>query len=231
MKTEAPPPHGDRPVEAAGCAVDRATAAAVLIHGRGGTAKGILELAATVERIDPGSTAGYAFLAPQAAAHEWYPDRFMAPLENNATGLASALAVVDALVERLDAAGVPPERVVLAGFSQGACLALEYAARNARRRGGVVGLSGGLIGPPGTPRDYPGSLEATPVFLGCSDRDPHIPVERVEETAGVMERLGARVEKRIYPGMGHTVNEDELHAVARTFRAATGRSDRAEEVR
>lgn len=231
MKTEGPPPHGDGSIETAGRAVDRATAAVILIHGRGGTAKGILELAATVERIDPGATAGYAFLAPQATAHEWYPDRFTAPLENNATGLTSALAVVDALVERLDTTGVPSERIVLAGFSQGACLALEYAARNARRWGAVVGLSGGLIGPPGTPREYPGSLDGTPVFLGCSDRDPHIPVERVDETAGVMERLGARVEKRVYPGMGHTVNEDELHAVARIFRVAAGGSDEAEEAR
>lgn len=221
-RTEGPPPHGGRPVETAGAPLEEARAALVLLHGRGATARGILALAAEIEPLDPGATVGYAVLAPQAAGHQWYPDRFTAPLENNAVGLESALAVLSALVERLDAAGVPPDRVVLGGFSQGACLATEFAARNARRWGGVVGLSGGLIGPPGTPRDYGGSLEGAPVFLGCSDRDPHIPVERVHETAVVMERMGARVEERIYPGLGHTVNEDELRAVGGILQAAAG---------
>lgn len=220
MKTEGPPPHGGLLVETAGVPLDAARAALVLLHGRGGDARGILALASEVERIDPGSMAGFAVVAPRAAGHQWYPDRFMAPLENNAEGLASALAVVAALLDRIGEAGIPPERLVLGGFSQGACLALEFAARDARRRGGVVGLSGGLIGPPGTPRDYPGSMGGTPVFLGCSDADPHIPVERVHETAEVMERLGATVTERIYPGMGHTVNRDELSAVGGILRAA-----------
>ncbi|MDX1660788.1 MAG: dienelactone hydrolase family protein, partial [Gemmatimonadota bacterium] len=140
--------------------------------------------------------------------------------------LESALEVVGALVARLDGVGIASETVVLAGFSQGACLALEYAARNARRWGGVVGLSGGLVGPPGTPREYDGSLDGTPVFLGCSDRDPHIPVERVHETAEVMERLGGEVDERIYPSMGHTVNEDELRAAAEVLRRARERARR-----
>jgi predicted esterase len=108
---------------------------------------------------------------------------------------------------------MPAERIVLLGFSQGACLSLEFAARNARRFGGVVALSGGLIGPPGTPRDYSGDFAGTPAFLGCSDVDPHIPKERVDESAEVLRRMGAQVTERIYPGMGHTVNEDELDFV------------------
>ena len=114
-------------------------------------------------------------------------------------------------------AGIPPEAVFLLGFSQGACLILEYAARNARRFGGIFGLSGGLIGPDGTPRYYPGSMAGTPVLLGCSDVDPHIPTARVLLSADVFERLGARVSARLYPNMGHTVNEDELEAVRTTI--------------
>jgi predicted esterase len=125
----------------------------------------------------------------------------------------------------VDAAGIPASRVVLLGFSQGACLALEFAARHARRYGGVVGLSGGLIGPDGTPRDYEGAFDGAPVFLGCSDMDPHVPVERVHETADVFQRMGAQVTKRIYPGMGHTVNADEIAAVREIVDAVAGPAD------
>jgi predicted esterase len=128
----------------------------------------------------------------------------------NEPWLSSALRVIGALLERLAEAGFGPERVALLGFSQGACLGLEYAARHARRYAGVIGLSGGLIGPEGTPRDYPGSLAGTPAFLGCSDVDPHIPLARVRETTAVLRRLGAAVTERIYPGMGHLINEDEI---------------------
>jgi phospholipase/carboxylesterase len=131
----------------------------------------------------------------------------------NEPGLSSGLARIGEVLAGLEAAGIPPERTFLLGFSQGACLTLEFAARNAKRYGGVFGLSGGLIGPPGTPRDYPGSFNGTPVFLGCSDRDPHIPRERVDETAEVLRRMGAEVTERIYPAMGHTVNEDEMEFV------------------
>ena len=108
--------------------------------------------------------------------------------------------------------GFPPERIGFLGFSQGACLSTEFAARNARRYGAIIGLSGGLIGPPGTARSYAGSLQGTPVFLGCSDIDPHIPVERVRESEAVLSELGAGVDLRIYPGMGHSVNDDEIGA-------------------
>jgi predicted esterase len=155
----------------------------------------------------------YAYLAPQAAGNTWYPHRFLAPTASNEPYLSSALAVVGDVLERLSGAGIGPEQTILLGFSQGACLALEFSARHARRYGGLVGLSGGLIGPDGSPRDYPGSLAGTPVFLGCSDVDLHIPKERVLHTADVLQRLGGEVTTRLYPNMGHTVNQDELDAV------------------
>ena len=155
---------------------------------------------------------GFAYLAPQAAGSAWYPKPFTAPMEENEPYLSSALEVLDSLLASVELI-VSAERVILLGFSQGACLTLEYAARHARRHGGVVGLSGGLIGPDGTPRDYPGSFDRTPVFLGCSDVDPHIRKDRVLEAADVFTRLGAEVTLKLYPGMGHTVNADEIQSV------------------
>jgi phospholipase/carboxylesterase len=205
-------PHRGQPVLAAGAPLSAETpGAVVMVHGRGATAESILELAAEFRRPD------LAYLAPQAAGFAWYPYSFLAPLPQNEPWLTSALGLLGSVLDRLQAAGVPPERTVLLGFSQGACLATEWAARNAHRLprglGGVVGLSGGLIGPPGTPRAYGGALAGTPVFLGCSDRDPHIPKPRVDETAEVLGEMGAEVTERIYPAMGHTVNEDELEHV------------------
>jgi predicted esterase len=179
----------------------------IMVHGRGASAEDILSL--TTELKQP----GFAYFAPQAAGYTWYPYSFLAPLASNEPGLSSGLAVIASLLERLAEAGIGAERTMLLGFSQGACLALEYAARNARRYGGVAGLSGGLIGPDGTPRDYAGSLAGTPVFLGCSDVDPHIPKERVEESAEVLRRLGGDVTARLYPQMEHTVNLNELRFV------------------
>jgi predicted esterase len=179
----------------------------ILVHGRGAPAEDILGLGRELGRPD------LAYLAPQAEGYSWYPYSFMAPMEKNEPGLSNGLTLLGHLVERLGSEGIPPERTVLLGFSQGACLSLEYAARNARRFGAVVGLSGGLIGPPGTPRDYSGSFDGTPVFLGCSDRDPHIPLARVQESTEVLTRMGASVTERIYPAMGHTVSEDELKHV------------------
>lgn len=180
----------------------------ILIHGRGASAESILGLAGEFQRPD------LAYLAPQAAGNVWYPQRFMAPLASNEPWLSSALRCVDELVAYVAEHGIPHEKIVLLGFSQGACLALEYAARNARRYGGLVGLSGGLIGPDGTPRNYAGSLSETPVFLGCSDVDFHIPKERVILSADVLRGLGGNVEMRLYPGMDHTVNEDEIGFVS-----------------
>ena len=176
----------------------------IMVHGRGASAQDILSLTGEF------SKEGFAFLAPQAEGGTWYPRRFLDPIEANEPWLSSALRAVSGVLEKVEDTGIPAERTILLGFSQGGCLALEFAARNARRYGGVIGWSGGLIGPDGTPRDYPGSLEGTPIFLGCSDIDPHIPKERVLETAEVMEDLGGQVTARLYPRMGHTVNQDEI---------------------
>jgi predicted esterase len=187
-----------------------------MIHGRGASAESILTLADELALED------VAWLAPQAAGQTWYPYSFFSPIADNEPGITSGIGVVEALVTRLAQEGVSADRVALLGFSQGACLSLEFAARHARRYAGVFGLSGGLIGPPGTPRDYVGTFDATPVFLGCSDVDAHIPLDRVHETAAVFRRMGAGVDERIYRGMGHTVNADELDAV-RAVLAATDR--------
>jgi len=161
---------------------------------------------------------GFAYLAPQAAGSAWYPHPFTAPIQDNEPYLSSALEVLVSLLASIEKT-IPAERVILLGFSQGACLTLEFAARHARRYGGVVGLSGGLIGPTGTPREYAGSFGRTPAFLGCSDVDPHIGKDRVIEAAEVFERLDADVTMRLYPQMAHTVSADEIEAV-RTIVAA-----------
>ena len=179
----------------------------ILVHGRGGSAEDLLALASEL-RLDD-----VLYVAPQAAGHTWYPYSFLAPIAQNEPGLTSGLNKISALIDQLRHEGLSPDRVGVMGFSQGACLSLEYAARYARRYAAVIGLSGGVIGPPGTPRNYTGSMDGTPVFLGCSDVDPHIPVERVHETAEVFRRLNAHVDARIYPGMGHIVNQDEIAAV------------------
>jgi predicted esterase len=209
-------PHAGAPVVQEGVPLAQARAAAVLVHGRGATAESILSLAPLVD------SGGFTFLAPQAAGGTWYPWGFMEPIERNEPWLSSALALLSDVLGRVAGVGIPAERTVLLGFSQGACLALEFAARHARRYGAVVGLSGGLVGPDGTPRDYAGSLDGAPDFLGCSDVDSHIPKERVEETASVMRRLGGDVEVRLYPGMGHTIDADELDAVGSLLRSVAG---------
>jgi predicted esterase len=200
-------PHQNQPVRRAGMDLSQARGAMVMLHGRGATAESILTLVPALGIAD------FAYLAPQAGGSSWWPQSFLAPIPQNEPGISSAMQAVEDVLAHVEAAGVPPDRTVLLGFSQGACLAAEFAARHARRYGGVASLSGGLIGPNGTPRDYPGSLDGTPVFLGCSDMDSHIPAERVRLSAEVLERLGGEVTMRLYPGMGHTIIEDELEAV------------------
>ena len=200
-------PHQGQPIYTAGESLEQAHAAMIMLHGRGASAQDILSLAEEFQQ------SGFAYLAPQARGYTWYPNSFLMPIESNEPGLSSGLAVIDALLEQIAQAGIPTERIMLLGFSQGACLSLEYAARHAQHYGGIAGLSGGLIGPEGTPRDYPGSMAGTPVFLGCSDRDFHIPKERVQLSAEVFQRLGADVTARLYPNMGHTVNMDEIQFV------------------
>jgi predicted esterase len=200
-------PHANQAVLRHGPNPRDARLAVILVHGRGASAADILGLAKELRVND------VHYVAPEAAGHTWYPLSFLAPMESNEPYLTSALNRISSLIEDLHRDGLATERVGLMGFSQGACLSLEYAARHAQRYRAVFGLSGGLIGPPGTPRSYSGSLEGTPVFLGCSDVDPHIPVERVHESAQVFASLAAAVDERIYAGMGHLVNDDELAAV------------------
>ncbi len=202
--TKSADPHGDQPVRAAGAPLSEARAAIVMVHGRGATADSILTLAPAigVDRV--------ACLAPQASGGAWYPFGFMSPIERNEPGITSGMLAIARVLDTIGAAGIPASRTILLGFSQGACLASEFAARHAKRYGGIAALSGGLIGPDGTPRDYAGSLDDTPVFFGCSDVDGHIPATRVRDSADVMRQLGGTVDMRLYPGMGHLVNDDEL---------------------
>jgi predicted esterase len=200
-------PHGDQPVLTFGAPLSAARVAMIMVHGRGASAEDMLGLAVEI------GVADVAVLAPQAAGRTWYPYSFLSPMQDNESGITSGLGVLARLVASLVRQQIPYERIALLGFSQGACLSLEFAARHPRRYMAVFGLSGGLIGPPGTPRDYPGSLGGAPVFLGCSDIDAHIPLARVQESAAVFRRMGATVDERIYPRMGHTVNADEIGAV------------------
>jgi predicted esterase len=197
-------PHGNERIVFAGPAPEGAAATLILVHGRGASAESMISL------YDALGMEAVAALAPQAAGNTWYPHSFLAPIEANQPYLDSALRRIQTVVDDLMARGVPSERLALLGFSQGACLTSEFVARHPRPYGAVMALTGGLIGPAGTPRKYPGSLKGTPVFLGTSDPDPHIPFERVEETQGVLNRLGAKVEVRRYPGMPHTINQEEL---------------------
>lgn len=202
-----PPPHGEEPVILSGTAIDNARAAIVLVHGRGGSPDDMLALAGELE------TDGLALVAPAAAGGTWYPLPFLAPLDQNEPDLSSALTKLEAVVLELTKKGPPSSKILLLGFSQGACLALEFAGRNARRWGGVAGLSGGLIGPPGHMWNFLASLSGTPIFLGCSEADPHIPAARLEETAVELRRIGGDVDLRVYRGLGHAVNEDEVRRV------------------
>jgi len=231
-------PHADEELVTAGAPVGEADAAVVLVHGRGATARSIVGFGEEVAgdgdvALSPAAkppavreTGGLSLLAPQAAANTWYPSSFLAPVADNEPGRSSGLRAVGRAVETVTEAGVPPERVLVTGFSQGACLASEFVARNPTRYGGLAVLSGGLIGESvdiddyvshaaaAVDRDAAESLGGTPAFLGCSDVDPHIPEERVHETTAVLDALGADVDERIYEGMGHGINEDETNAVA-----------------
>lgn len=207
-------PHAAEPVRATGTALASARAAMVMIHGRGASAEDILTLAPELD-VD-----GVAYLAPQARGGTWYPYGFMSPIEMNEPGISSAMRAIARVLSSIAEAGIPPDRTLLLGFSQGACLSSEFMARNARRYGGLAALSGGLIGPEGTPRNYQGQLDGTPVFFGCSDVDPHIPARRVEESAEVMRTLGGNVDMRLYRGMGHAVNLEELEVVRALLAAA-----------
>lgn len=200
-------PHQGKPVSRAGAAPEEAVAAMILVHGRGASADSMLLFADEFERND------IHYRAIQADRHTWYPNSFLAPKEQNQPGISSGLQAIFDEIKSLNNSGISTEKIILLGFSQGACLASEFAARHPQRFGGLAILSGGLIGPEVDIENYSGSFKGTPVFMGCSDYDPHIPRERVQETAEILEALNAEVTKKIYPGMGHTVNQDEIEHV------------------
>jgi predicted esterase len=214
------PPHDGQPVLTSGPPLAEGRAVAILLHGRHAGPENILDLAPRLNR--PRVT----YVAPAAAGGTWYPLSFMAPTAQNEPALSSALGLLDRVVADVLARGVARDRVVLMGFSQGACLAAEFAARHAARYGGLVLFSGGLIGPPGTVWPHGGSFGGTPVFLGCSDVDAYVPRTRVDESAAVFTRMGAEVVERIYPGMGHLVNDDEI-AAAQAVLDRADQGDRA----
>jgi predicted esterase len=209
-------PHQGQIIQSTGRPLAQATAAMILVHGRGANAPSILTLADEFNRPD------FAYLAPQAAGNTWYPYSFLEEMDNNQPGLDSALQAIADVLADVQQAGIPPEKTIIGGFSQGACLAMEFVARHAQRFGGAFAFSGGLIGPLGMVRQYDGSLAGTPIFLGCSNIDFHIPVERVQETAEVFTGMGAAVETRIYPQMGHTIIYEEIEAVQHIMQAITG---------
>ena len=199
-------PHEGQPVATMGKPVEEGRGVAVMLHGRGRDTADILGVAGRI------GEESFAYLAPAARDNSWYPYSFLEPVEKNGPYLSRALEVCEGLVNGLSEKGIPRRRIVLAGFSQGACLAAEYAVRHADRYGGILLFTGGLIGPPGTSWEHEGSFDGTPVFLGTSDVDEFVPGERVRESADVFERMGADVTLRVYPGMDHLVNDDEITA-------------------
>lgn len=211
--------HQGQPVYKSGKALQEARGAMILVHGRGATAQSILPLADELYHPD------LAYIAPQARGNSWYPNSFLSPIESNEPYLSSALQGLGELLIQLNDAGIVAENVLFAGFSQGACLAAEFVARNAQRYGGLFIFSGGLIGPDNPARNYAGDLAGTPVFLGCSDVDFHIPKVRVMESAKTLEGLGAQVTTKLYPGMGHTINEDEIAEAQRIIAAHFAEGD------
>jgi predicted esterase len=198
--------HRGQPVAAAGVPLGESRAVMIMMHGRNASPGNILDLAHRLDRP------AWTYLAPAAAHNTWYPHSFMAEISANEPALSSARRLLERLVGDVKARGIRQDHIVLLGFSQGACLTAEWAVRNAGRYGAIIIYSGGLIGPPGTTWTHPVAFDGTPVFLGCSDTDVHVPKARVEESAEVFARMGARVTTRIYPAMGHLVNDDEIQA-------------------
>jgi phospholipase/carboxylesterase len=197
-------PHGRQQILTAGWELSKATGAVVLLHGRGASAEDILGLSREFEHPE------LAYIAPQAAGNTWYPYSFLAPFEQNEPWLSSALKRVGDVVAEISRAGISREKIVIAGFSQGACLASEFVTGNAARYGGLIAFSGGLIGPPGTKFQFAGKLDGTPAFLGAVDPDPHVPWQRVQESGSVLASLGAELVLKRYPGMPHAINQAEI---------------------
>lgn len=192
-----------------GAPLDQAKGAVVLIHGRGASAADILGLAPAM------AAPGVAFLAPEAAGHAWSPNSFLAPREQNEPWVSSALEKVGAVVESAHTAGVPYERIVICGFSQGACLSTEFVASHPRRYGALIAFTGGLIGPPGTEFEFAGDLAGMPALLSSGDPDPHVPWVRVLESAAVLRGMAAEVTTQHYPGKPHSIFPEELDLAAK----------------
>ena len=210
-------PHESQPVLTSGTRLDSAAAACILVHGRGADPRDMAGLAQAFRKP------GFAYLMPAAAGNTWYPFSFLSPREKNQPGIDSGLSVIEGLVKQCLERGIPENRIVIGGFSQGACLSSEFCVRHPRKYGALLAFSGGLIGPPGTSwDDVKADFSGMEVFLGCSDVDPHIPKERVLETEQVYARLGASVVRKLYPGMGHTINADELTEAQRVLDAVLG---------
>jgi phospholipase/carboxylesterase len=197
-------PHQNQETVEFGVEPEQAVAGVVLLHGRGASARSILSIAREL-KLD-----NVCYRAPQAQNHTWYPHSFMEPIKSNEPGISSGLQAIHDLIDLYHDAGLSSEQIVLMGFSQGACLALEFAARHPQGYGAIVGFSGGLIGASVEFQHYYGSMEGTPIFLGCSEEDPHIPAERVDETAKLFRYLDASVTEKLYENLGHTINQDEL---------------------
>jgi len=200
-------PHQKAEIFEHGASLSRAKAAMIMVHGRGALAEGMFSLADEFAQPD------FHYVAPQAQHHTWYPYSFLEPREKNQPGISSGLQLLYDLLESIVQVGIPKEKIILLGFSQGACLTTEFSARHPQMLGGVVAFSGGLIGTTINKEDYTGSMEQTPVFIGCSDIDPHVPKERINETEAVFEKLNADVNKQIYNGMGHTIIKEEIKIV------------------
>ena len=205
-------PKVSQPVRTVGIPLEMSKLVVILLHGRGGSPEDILEFSKVL------SCDECTFLAPQAANGIWFPYPFTAPLEQNEPWLTSALDRITNLIRQTLEVGINQDNLVILGFSQGACLALEYAARHPKRYGAIIALSGGLIGPLKFPIQHIGNMDNTPIFIGCSDIDPYIPLKRVQDTAKVFTELGADVDKRIYPGFGHMINMDEIQAIRALLR-------------
>jgi predicted esterase len=197
-------PHETSPVYTAGAKLEDAKAAMILVHGRGASAQDILSLSS------PLNFPGVAYFAPEAEGSIWYPNRLIAPVESNEPYLSAAIAKIDGLVKHIEASGIPLEKIFIGGFSQGASLSSEYVIRNPRAYGGLLIFSGGYIWQSGKPREASGNLNGIPVFNGCSNVDPFIPLERVKETSALLTSLGAEVTERVYPNMDHTIIDEEL---------------------
>jgi len=209
-------PHFDEPIHHIGAPLEEAVGAVIMLHGRGASAEDILNLAQAMYHP------GLAYVAPSAASRSWYPYSFLAPREQNEPWLTSALKKIESIVQRVNHSGIPSYRIIVCGFSQGACLSTEFVATHPARYAGLIAFTGGLIGPLGMPMSYSGDLKETPAFLGSGDPDPHVPWSRVQESADVLAAMNAKVTVRRYPGRAHTVSADEVRFASAIINDAFG---------